>query len=356
MIFIKDLFGPKYPEDPGAIPDPRPPAEKDQDYEVEEVLPPMAPIWEEKPRDEWRRMPVVKSQDGSSGCVAFGVATALGYENVLEEGKFLDLSPRPIYKRRKNSGPGMWLQDGLHIPYKTGTSLEVLMPSDGKNEEEMNDLSDEKEIDRQIGKVVKPGGYVQGYNNDFNKIAVALELGKMIPIIIRFESGQLNNPIINTTYRGKHGHLMCVTDKTLYNGKRALVVGHHWGERWGWSGHGLLLEDRAEGVPNWGFFKALDNDWQEEDHTGAKPSYEFNVNLAYGDRNNEVAKLQEVLKWEEVFPKDVPCTGYFGQISAKAVYDFQVKHEVADMAEIDALQGMAVGPKTRAKLTQLYAN
>lgn len=357
--FLRRAFGlvqpSRRPEFPGVVPDPRTREEKEMDYEAREVLPPRAPEWEEKPKNEWRRMPTVKDQDGSSACVAFGTALALGHENELEEGKYIDLSPRSIYPRRENNSPGMWLQNALHIAYKNGCSLETLLPSNGRDEAEMNSLEDEKEVDRQFAQVVKPGGYFQAYNNDFDQIATALDTGKVVVAIIRFESGQFRNPVFSSTKDGYWGHLVDFTDRTLYNGKKGLVTANSWGKDWGWDGYGILLEDRAEGLQGWGFFEELDNDWVEEDKEGIeKPEYQFNTPIAYHDNNKEVAKLQECLKWEETFPKNIPCTGWYGQITAKAVYDFQVKHEVAPMDELDALQGMRVGPKTRAKLNELF--
>jgi hypothetical protein len=52
----------------------------------------------------------------------------------------------------------------------------------------------------------------------------------------------------------------------------------------------------------------------------------FNVNLRFGERNKEVARMQDFLKTQGLFPLNTPSTGYFGGITLKAVMDFQERH------------------------------
>ena len=81
--------------------------------------------------------------------------------------------------------------------------------------------------------------------------------------------------------------------------------------------------------------------------------HEFTQVLTWGMRSAEVAILQDALKIDGVFSLKVNSTGYFGEITRKAVIDFQRKHKVADEAEIIAANGR-VGKKTLAKLNEIF--
>lgn len=80
----------------------------------------------------------------------------------------------------------------------------------------------------------------------------------------------------------------------------------------------------------------------------------FGRDLIFGQRGGDIVRLQDILKAEGLFPLKVISTGYYGSITATAVYQFQMKHKVASQAELAALKGRRVGPKTRDKLAQLY--
>lgn len=86
--------------------------------------------------------------------------------------------------------------------------------------------------------------------------------------------------------------------------------------------------------------------------------YTFNENLVYGMRNKQVAALQKALKLDGIFPDSVPETGYYGPITAKAVFSFWKKYGIASWLEMyvyaSTKGGRCVGPKTREKLNFLF--
>lgn len=55
----------------------------------------------------------------------------------------------------------------------------------------------------------------------------------------------------------------------------------------------------------------------------SKSDYEFNQDLKYGDKNEDVKQLQNNLKDRAFFPKTVPSTGFFGPITERAVNLFK---------------------------------
>ena len=82
--------------------------------------------------------------------------------------------------------------------------------------------------------------------------------------------------------------------------------------------------------------------------------HRFIANLRFGEKSNEVKALQDALKIDGTFPKNVISTGFYGNITAKAVYAFQTKYKVASPQELISLKGQIAGKKTRAKLNQLF--
>ena len=63
-------------------------------------------------------------------------------------------------------------------------------------------------------------------------------------------------------------------------------------------------------------------------------------------KNKDVESLQKVLNLEEVYPENI-VSGYFGNLTKKAVIAFQNKYGIAPASGY-------VGPLTRIKLNELY--
>jgi peptidoglycan hydrolase-like protein with peptidoglycan-binding domain len=85
---------------------------------------------------------------------------------------------------------------------------------------------------------------------------------------------------------------------------------------------------------------------------GARYMHRFEHSLSLGVSSDEVGDLQEFLKAQgaEIYPEGL-VTGYFGELTRKAVGRFQIKHGVV-ISENDEGYGH-VGPKTRAKINEL---
>lgn len=98
-----------------------------------------------------------------------------------------------------------------------------------------------------------------------------------------------------------------------------------------------------------GILKVKDN----PQFTFEKNYYIFDKDLQYRDKNDDVVKLQDVLKLDGCFPKNILSTGYFGNITREAVKKFQKKYNVCSYWEWLLANGRA-GSKTRAKLNELY--
>jgi hypothetical protein len=80
----------------------------------------------------------------------------------------------------------------------------------------------------------------------------------------------------------------------------------------------------------------------------------FSQDIAYGSSGDEVRALQIALAidGENVYPE---ITGYYGNATRQAVLAFQYKYNVSAAANLQALNGRNVGPKTRAALNKIFS-
>lgn len=76
-------------------------------------------------------------------------------------------------------------------------------------------------------------------------------------------------------------------------------------------------------------------------------AYVFANNLVFGETSIDIARAQNRLKVEGVFPAGQASTGYYGPITASAVLAFRAKRGIS--SETDPL-GHNIGPLTRAGL------
>lgn len=80
------------------------------------------------------------------------------------------------------------------------------------------------------------------------------------------------------------------------------------------------------------------------------PGFLFGKPLSLGLKNDDVTKLQELLKSDSSLYPEGLVTGYFGPATLRALQRFQEKHKLAVPGDLG--YGYA-GPKTRAKLNEL---
>lgn len=360
---IKRLFKNKPEFKTGVRPDVRSKKEKAKDFQREEIATTTKVEWKKKPQSEWADYPTF-NQDGSGSCVSMAVTKALGIENIIEENKWVHLSARDLYSRRENDGPGMYTMKALKDVTENGVTLEQQMPSQNMSESEMNDDSDRKQSDKVLAKVFKPAEkYYIVVKADPDSVAGVLqETDPPKPVImtVKFRRGEWDRkvPKIGAGHGDWGYHKIAAIDYFLYNGKKAILIDDSWGPNTGFDGRRVILPEwfNQGRIYSCHYFDHLDNNWMLEDKEKPedRPEYQFNQDLEYHDRNDEVAKLQEALKIEGFFPKNTVCTGYFGGISRKAVKEFQYHYEVAPEEELEAVDGFRVGPKTRNKLNELF--
>jgi hypothetical protein len=322
---------------PGLIEDPRSELEKSQDYQHQEVAP-MGVVL------QWNRdiseAPTYsqRDQDGSGSCVSQG--SAKGLETERKE----VISAHPIYARRANApGEGMWLQNAGDIVKKLGTTTEALDPSQKMTEQQM---------DAPVTLDTPINNYLYAFPNikNIDEVAQAIELHGHCVVTVGCDGAEwTEKPVYNGSNNLNFFHAICATYYfTDENGKKCLRIDESWGVNN--PGHRVLTEDflLARGTGAMYFIPPV------VPPTPVKPQFHFTVPLLFGQNSYGIKELQDILKYESLFPINVPSTGYYGAITAKAVIAWQLKHEVDTPEVLNALKGQRVGLKTIAKLNSLY--
>lgn len=323
---------------PGLVIDTRSDIDKEKDYVHEEVAPQAVPLKWNRGIEEWPKYSV-RDQDGSSSCVGQAIAKALETITGVVE------SAHPIYRRRRNyPNLGMWLQDGGDIMRHLGTTTEAIDPSQKMSEQQMNaDIFVQTPLTEMM--------YITADFKDIDTLATAIETQKHCIITINSDYQEWDNlkPVVlpqPTTF----GHAICATYYfTDEYGKKCLGIDESWG-----------LKQITQRV--------ITEDFLIKRATGAmyfvpvipvpsppKPVFHFFNPLEYGQTNYGIKNLQDILKYESLFPANIVSSGFYGEITRKAVLAFQIKHNVDTLDILNALQGRRVGPKTILALNMIYS-
>lgn len=348
----------------GLLEDDRSEEAKAKDYKAEEVLDTSSAVeWKHKDDDELKKYPIW-SQNGAGACVAFTFAKVLGVEIFRNSKVWVDLSPAFFYQQRRNqNSAGMNTYDACEIADNIGTTLEALMPSQELTEAEINAVPQTqfaKNVAAAVATAVESYFYLP---KNMDAVARVLDMDKAVATSIFATSGEYRGkevPVVKDRNLKRSEasilHKVTITDRYLHpKYGKVFVVDDSWGMDAGKGGRRLFTED-------WFMTRCTDlvyfDKFEFDNADSDRPTYTFTKPLEYSttvEYDADVVALQNILKYEGVFPSNVESSGYYGAITAKAVYAFQVKYAVASLAELNELGGKRVGGKTIAKLNELYA-
>lgn len=303
-----------------------------------------APKWEER---EPKKFPIF-NQDGSLACVAFATAKILGIDEVYEGREFVHLSPRDIYTKRSNKpAGGMWLPDALEIAHKHGATLESLVPSEERNEATQNDTSDITPETDKIAERFKSAGFVS-LPIDIDAIADITTMGKGVLIGHRFDySEYTDHPTVDVNSKLTCGHGVAGVDNVLEKGKKFIVMDDSWGPQHAKFGQRYLS---AEWLKARVFYAGYTLNFEYKPvPVDNKPHFTFTHFLKRGDRNADVVALQNILKYEGMYPTNTDSTGFYGPVTQRGVLLFQNKYVGSNN------KGYQAGPKTIALLNKMYS-
>lgn len=356
----------------GAILDPRPALAKAQDWQHEEVATAVPVVnWRVKTPGERKRYPR-KYQKTSLSCMAQSGTKALGVENVVEEGVYVDLSARPVYRKRANfPDEGMWQQDCLSLLSAPNACLETQLKSQNMTEAEMNAPFDFTNEMRAKAEVYRAGGYFT-LPIDIEKVAEILEKGKAVQIMLYFLSKEywretptieepdlINNP--NDPRIQRHG--VAAVDYFLLNNKKTLLIEDSSGpnstiknENGEPTGQRFITEDffkkRCFGAGYLVFRGNAPEGIQ-------KPSWRFTKPLSFGLMGNkDVEALQKILQYEGFLSltiDNLPLPyGNMLQMTCSALKKWQVKHGILDFANEPDVRKVRFGPKSMSLANSIY--
>lgn len=341
----------------GALPDNRSDEQKKKDYTFKEVVAAAAPVnWIEKSDAEIRKFPD-QQQDGSGSCVAQTIKK-LALVNLFNKEKSIEVfSATFIYQQRSNKpSSGMIGVEAFDIWANTGITLESLLSSENMDDAAMDAMKVEQ-YEKDVAAIFKIKNHV-GWNapsSAFEEIAsVIQQTGKGVMTWFYFTSPEwsLQFPTVQTpglALADALKHSVAAVDFCLRNGKKYLVIedSAHFG--------GLtrrFISEEFFAARCW--FARYAMSFQFDAQTITKPHYVFSKVLEFGITDPDVKALQDILKFEGLFPSNTESTGYYGAITAKALLQWQIAHAVASTDELNQLAGRRVGPKTINVLNSIY--
>lgn len=329
----------------GCIDDNRPQIEKQRDWESQEVALALPEVeWKEK--TTFRTFPL-KRQDGSGSCVAQTISKLLGINNFLESGIYAELSAKYLYCHRSNSTPGMTADDALNLGVKLGCPPEQLCPSQNQNEAEMNQCL-KKPFITDSAKVFSAKSYLR-LTQDIDEVSKFINSGLGVMLWVKFFGDEWNEapeikhdvPIEDVP----NCHSIAGVDFSLYKNEKAGIIDDSWGQEYGINGQRILRETFLKKRL---ILAACFFDMPNGSQVGKAPVF-YGGRAKYGDKNDIVYNIQDCLRWLGFF-KGVNPTGYYGGMTAKAIYDFQVANAVDTKEELDKLLGMSFGAKSEKKM------
>lgn len=344
----------------GCLVDDRPEVEKMKDVNIKEVVSSVAVVeWKEKKDGDWRKFPVL-NQGYSNSCVMATVSKLGGVMLWLKEKTFV-LFSRAFYQLRSNKpAGGMIGMEAFKIWKENGLPLEQLVPSEKLSDSELDAIKVEQ-YEKYIAKVFAISDSLGIDNGDFETVASVIQkTGKAVMCWFYFTSEEWSKLFPELSgeidFSSALHHSVAVVDFGLINGKKYLRVedSAHFS---GLTEH--FISEEFFKSRNWfsrypTSFKFQD---QTEDPLAIKPNYRFSKILKYGmEKDEDVVALQDILKYEGLFPIDRDSTGNYFGLTMEGVLQFQIKYNVADKGELNQLQGRQAGPKTINKLNELYGN
>lgn len=340
----------------GALLDERPEAAKARDWTQREVVAAGAQVqWAEKPQDRWRKFPIF-DQDGSGSCVMQTECKEMGIMRSLKDGNYVHFSVADGYQRRANRpGSGMGADDARRIA-RDGITLEDLAPSQGMSDQ-LLDAAVVEPYKREVGAVFSVPNYLAMPGATVEGVASTIQAtGKGVMVWFYFDYAEwtdrpnASNPGLVLSAASTIRHSVTAVDFTLQGNEKCLVIEDSWGLGAAMNGQRVISEAffRAR---NW--YSGYLVNFRYDGGAADKPRHSFESDLELGVTGQEVAALQDCLRYDGEFPANTQSTGYYGQITAKAVGDYQVKHGV--VAGPSSPGYGRCGPATRAALNAQFS-
>lgn len=307
-----------------------------------------------------------KSQNGSGSCGGQAWSTYSAVLEAVATGTFEERSAKFIYSQTYvPPGGGSMGRDNANVFINQGVAREVLTPSydNGTPPSEafitrVQDITEAARADAKNDRALSYANVDVTIGIDVIAQAIRENYGVILGI-----TGQNNGtwgsafPTPPENVTGLWHHWIYAGKAKMVNGKKYIGCLNSWGAAVGDKGWQFISEDYIKKLlPADGYGRAVWQVWAHIFNPLSIPSFthNFKTNIALKDTGPEVIALQRALQKEGQFPASVPCTGYYGDITRRAVLAFQLKYSIASTNELFDLNGNLVGAKTRMKLNQLF--
>lgn len=336
-------------------------AQKAKLFSIAELVPAPAGVVPMLPTDptKWKIWPR-RNQADSNTCVYQARAKAAGILREQTTGEFVEYSAADYNKRSNKPAAGAYPVEAFDFWKQQGVGLEALEKSQFMDDNELSH-NNQSPFEAEVAKLSRAENYVALIGYNFDVIVSTLHAtGKPIPLGFFGKTIEWNRDVPtmsdpnlkleNATVR----HEVCATPNYgIYQGSEGFTIEDSWGNT-GIDNKGVRWITRAfcekrNYIP--GLYPTAFKNYQDIGVNPTKPHYVFNVDLEFGMRHPDVRKLQEVYKYEGLFPANHEGSDLFHNITLDCTKKFQVRYGVAGPS--DAGYGR-VGPKTRAKLNALY--
>lgn len=336
FTFLKFLIRDANPLHTGALNDPRPQEEKNEDVHFNELVATANAVnWVTKDTSTWRSFPVL-DQHSSYMCGANSLSKAWGIYLSQKYGKYVQLSRAHIYQRRANRPTGgMALYDMFNI-LTQGATLEQLT-NENISTDEQADSTIVDSLEKEVGKgFATTGGVYAG--NDIDTIASIISTtGKGVILQTFFTSGEWSKTFPTITYPyltnsdpSALRHFVVAVDYTLLNGVKCLVV-----------------EDSAAfgGI----YRRIVSEAWMKARvvASGYPMTFKFSIQSTQPSFDGiSNISAQTCLQAGGFFPTNVAFSSNWGAVSTASAKKFQAKYGLPITGLLDLT--------TRNKLLQLY--
>lgn len=278
-------------------------------------------------------------------CVAHAIAFIKMYQEYKETGKVLPFSRRFLYSIAWKLGhfapgqQGLFPRDGAKTSNSPGnfphdTIDDNTLPHDiYVSLETTDEMKKEAEIYRT--------GFAFLTKGNLTEMKTAIVREGVFALSLSFEgnAGWLTGKLTKPS-KPESLHYITVYGYEDIDGDTIFYFRNSWGDTWGNKGCGQFSFKDYKTFSHDGIvFTDVPNKLIEEAQATA---YKFEKNMRGGDKNYDVQKLQERLR-DEGFYNYPEVTGYFGDITVKAVKDYQTAKKISPVSGF-------VGPLTREKL------
>jgi hypothetical protein len=249
--------------------------------------------------------------------------------------------------------------DALELAIKYSSCKESDVPSENLNDAQLDAIVLPSNFE-ELNNLVVPTNYltVKPFDLTFDYVAglVAKEGCVMVWVSTDYVSWCKDIPTPGAVKKGEVRHSITAVDTIKLDGVEYIVIEDSWGKFGKYNGQRLITREFFKDAV---FFAGVLKDFNYDvtDEIFAP----FKYAMQYGETSDEIKRLQRLLQARAFFPKDQACTGYYGDITARAVYLMQIQYNVAPISELNSIdipfngklkrvKGGRVGSKTLLKI------